>query len=70
MEMAMEQHQEKMSRAKRLVRQQRLELFETQRRLEQFAHPQDSYDLIDEEDAHLDMQIRAYRTLARQSNFA
>jgi len=69
MEMAMEQ-QDKMSRNKALVRQQRLELFETQRRLEQFAHPQDSYDLVDKEDAQLDMQIRAYRSLARQNNFA
>jgi len=73
MEMVMEFHDEgrqvpeNLSRQKALVREQRREPFETHRRLEQFAHPEDRYEVIDEEDAQLDMQIHVIRNLARQN---
>ena len=36
-----------------------------QKLLEQFANPQDEYEEIDPEDAHLDLQIRNFRDLAK-----
>lgn len=45
--------------------QKRLDLLEQQQLLEQFANPQDEYEEIDPEDAHLDLQIRNFRDLAK-----
>lgn len=45
----------------------RWESLEAQRRLDQFAHPEDSFDQIDPQDAHHDLQMSLYRSLARMN---
>lgn len=44
--------------------QKHLDMLE-QQRLDEFANPQDEYEEIDPEDAHLDLQIRNFRGLAK-----
>ncbi len=52
-------------------RQQRhLEMLEQQQRLDQFTNPQDAYEEIDPEDAHLDLQIRNFRGLAKHNLYS
>ena len=45
--------------------QKRLDMLEQQQRLDEFANPHDEYEEIDPEDAHLDLQIRNFRGLAK-----
>ena len=45
----------------------RWESLEAQRRLDQFAHPEDSFDEIYPQDAHHDLQMSLYRSLARMN---
>ncbi|MFN8606381.1 MAG: hypothetical protein U0931_02540 [Vulcanimicrobiota bacterium] len=52
------------------LRQRRQEMLEEQCRLEQFSHPQDAFEEVDPEDAHLDLQIRLFRGLARLNHFS
>ena len=61
---------ENMHREEGLMQQQRLDFYEAERRLEQFARPQDIYQIEDPEDGHLDRQIRALRGWARQNGHA